>query len=59
MAKSWMSLATFVVVISLVMILHDRLPSPIGDLGLVLFEGLDSSLQWIRDVFVLKTSAYS
>jgi len=50
-----MSVTTFIVVISLVMILHDRLPSPVGDFGLVLLQGLDSSLDWLRVLFSLRT----
>jgi len=52
--KSWMSVATFVVILSLVMILHDRLPSPMGDAGLVMLQALDGSLEWLRSLFILR-----
>jgi hypothetical protein len=51
MTKSWMSVTTFIVIASLVMILHDRLPSPVGDLGLALLNGLDASFEWLRTLF--------
>jgi len=51
MTKSWMSVATFVVVAALVMILHERLPSPVGDLGQAMLNGLDASVDWLRILF--------
>jgi len=49
-----MSVTTFVVMLSLFMILHDRLPSPLGDVGLAMLQGLDNSLEWLRSLFSLR-----
>jgi hypothetical protein len=55
MTKKWFMITLSVVLVSLVMILRDRLPAPMGDVGFVLVEGLDSSLDWLRVVFRLRT----
>jgi hypothetical protein len=55
MTKKWFMITLSVVLVSLVMILRDRLPGPMGDVGFVLVEGLDSSLDWLRGVFSLRT----
>jgi hypothetical protein len=54
MTKKWFMIALSVVLVSLVMILRDKLPAPMGDVGFVLVEGLDSSLDWLRVVFSLR-----
>ena len=55
MTKKWFMIALTVVSVSLMMILRDSLPAPMGDVGFALVEGLDSSLDWLRVVFSLRT----
>jgi hypothetical protein len=55
MTKKWFMIALTVVSVSLLMILRDSLPAPMGDVGFTLVEGLDSSLDWLRVVFSLRT----
>ena len=51
MTKKWFMIALSVVLVSLVMILRHSLPGPVGDVGVTLVEGLDTSLDWIRVMF--------
>jgi hypothetical protein len=51
MTKKWFMVTFTVVVLSMVMILRHSLPGPVGDVGVTLVEGLDTSLDWIRVMF--------
>ena len=54
MTKKWFMINLTVVSVSLLMILRDSLPAPMGDVGFTLVEGLDSSLDWLSVVFSLR-----